>query len=556
MDNRVVKFTRDGIREENTATGEIRMLTRSDYGRQTRYAGGQTVYSKKGTPSPNTDPTAKAAALAGRKRAAERSPQRPAQTSGQKQYPAEAIPLEAAKSPVSGHWDDAQRTTSIVESGRGRSASSSGSKASHSAGRFHQSRTRLTPASSHAGEAFRGKLSAGSIHGAKAVSSFAGKLGKRALSGIRKSQDDQEDAGGEAAMAAGEAALYTGTRATVKLGVKSVKLAARILKVLPWQYAPYFLVHKRGNLPVPDKATVEASGILGTGSSALTGKGSFHPVQALRNLAAKNAPLFLAVLLLLLCVIQSVPAVGSALAQAAGSENTALPAEVTRYQSLVWEACGKEGMTEYTELVLCVIMRESGGQGTDPMQSSESVGLPPNGITDPRYSIEVGVRYLAACLRAAAENAPAGEGSDDLIGIRLALQGYNFGAGYIPWAMERGGYTRENAEEYSAQKAQELGWQRYGDPGYPEHVLLYYRGGEAGGMKPGGGPPTSGPRRASPPFPPSGTRTGASTTTGPSTSRAPTSTAPRYWPPRAGRWTPPGTTPPAAGAAGTATIAW
>ena len=49
------------------------------------------------------------------------------------------------------------------------------------------------------------------------------------------------------------------------------------------------------------------------------------------------------------------------------------------------------------------MMQESGGQGTDPMQCSEcgfNTRYPhyPNGITDPEYSIDVGIQNLADCL--------------------------------------------------------------------------------------------------------------------------------------------------------------
>ena len=51
------------------------------------------------------------------------------------------------------------------------------------------------------------------------------------------------------------------------------------------------------------------------------------------------------------------------------------------------------GMQEYVELVKAVMMQESGGQGNNPMQSSQgsfNTKYPqkPDGITDPEYSIE------------------------------------------------------------------------------------------------------------------------------------------------------------------------
>ena len=63
----------------------------------------------------------------------------------------------------------------------------------------------------------------------------------------------------------------------------------------------------------------------------------------------------------------------------------------------------------------------------------------------------------------------------DMDRIKLALQGYNFGNGYIAWAKENyGGYTVANAAEFSDLMAQRMGWTGYGDKQYVPHVLRYY----------------------------------------------------------------------------------
>ena len=55
----------------------------------------------------------------------------------------------------------------------------------------------------------------------------------------------------------------------------------------------------------------------------------------------------------------------------------------------------------------------------------------------------------------------------DLERIKLALQGYNYGNGYISWALEKdGGYTKANAIEFSDMMAERLGWSSYGDKEY------------------------------------------------------------------------------------------
>lgn len=151
-----------------------------------------------------------------------------------------------------------------------------------------------------------------------------------------------------------------------------------------------------------------------------------------------------------------------------------LSADVESYRDMVTHYCEQAGIPEYVDLALAVMQQESGGKGLDPMQSSEcsvNTRYPniPGGIIDPEYSVYCGVTNLANCLKAAKVSAP-----DDIDNISLALQGYNFGNGYIAWAQERGGYTAENAVEFSNLQANRLGWAQYGDVEYVPHVLRYY----------------------------------------------------------------------------------
>ena len=165
-----------------------------------------------------------------------------------------------------------------------------------------------------------------------------------------------------------------------------------------------------------------------------------------------------------------------------GNSNSYTPvsAEVEAYEPLIQQYARQHGIPEYTELIKAVMMQESGGRGNDPMQVSEcgyNTRYPntPNGITDPEYSINVGIQNLAACLSAAEVENPI-----DMEHIKLALQGYNFGNGYISWAKTNyGGYSYANAVEFSTTQAERLGWDSYGDTQYVSHVLRYYPYGRA-----------------------------------------------------------------------------
>ena len=195
--------------------------------------------------------------------------------------------------------------------------------------------------------------------------------------------------------------------------------------------------------------------------------------------AAIAAGGWIAVLIIMIVVL-----FGAAVAMFGGGSDsnsyTPVSAEVEAYEPIIQKYAKEYGIPEYVELIKAVMMQESGGRGLDPMQAAEgsfNTRYPhePNGIKDPEYSIQCGVQELKAALTSAEVESPI-----DMEHIKLALQGYNFGNGYISWAKTNyGGYSYANAVEFSTQQAQRLGWDSYGDTQYPAHVLRYYPYGRA-----------------------------------------------------------------------------
>ena len=190
-------------------------------------------------------------------------------------------------------------------------------------------------------------------------------------------------------------------------------------------------------------------------------------------LAAIAAGGWIAILVLVIVLL-----FGAALSMTGGDNSTTVSpvsAGVQSYESLIRKYAKQYRIGEYVELIKAVMMQESGGQGNDPMQSSESsfnteYPKKPNGITNPEYSIECGVQEIKSCLAGAEVKSPV-----DMDNIKLALQGYNYGNGYIQWAKTNyGGYTLANAAEFSDKMAKEKGRESYGDRQYVPHVLRYY----------------------------------------------------------------------------------
>ena len=162
------------------------------------------------------------------------------------------------------------------------------------------------------------------------------------------------------------------------------------------------------------------------------------------------------------------------------SSYTPVSAEVEAYTPIIRLYAQRYGVGEYVELIKAIMMQESGGRGLDPMQASESgyntrYPRSPNAITDPEYSINVGIQTIADSLRQADVESPI-----DMDNIRLALQGYNYGNGFISWTRANyGGYSTLAAIEFSDMMAARMGWSGYGDKQYPAHVLRYYPIGRA-----------------------------------------------------------------------------
>lgn len=115
--------------------------------------------------------------------------------------------------------------------------------------------------------------------------------------------------------------------------------------------------------------------------------------------------------------------------------------EVAKYGPVIHEELEKVNLEEHTVTVAALMMQESKGMGGDPMQASESLGLPPNTITDPRQSISQGVSYFSKA---------AAYGEQKQVDFAAVIQAYNMGIGYIDFVAENGKrHSEELAKKYS-----------------------------------------------------------------------------------------------------------
>ena len=236
------------------------------------------------------------------------------------------------------------------------------------------------------------------------------------------------------------------------------------------------LIKEQGRKAAREKAVKElTTGTVSTGSKVIKALS----VAVSRALTPSRETLIYAAGILVLILIPFVVIMGvaSMLTSTGKGRDNFVPVseDVEGYRPLIRQYAAEFDIPEFEDLIAAVMMQESGGQTSDPMQCSESgynteYPREPGGITDPEYSIKVGVQTLAEVLDMAGVESPV-----DLDGISLALQGYNYGSGYISWALSNyGGYSELNAIEYSDLMAEQYGWSGYGNKAYVSHVLRYY----------------------------------------------------------------------------------
>ena len=243
-------------------------------------------------------------------------------------------------------------------------------------------------------------------------------------------------------------------------------------------------MERRAAKQAAKKAALQTSdGIRRIQKTARAGENTFKAARAAVEVAAKTVQSMIAALgaagaVMVLLLVIMVGIIGGAAFSGNSESNEALSQEVLSYTATIQKYANQYGIPEYVSVIQAIMMQESGGRGTDPMQSSECpyntrYSNSPNAIQDADYSIQVGIQYYADCLREAGCTSP-----QDMDKLKLSLQGYNYGNGYITWAIQKyGGYSAENALQFSNEQAASHGWSAYGDPEYVPHVLRYYSSG-------------------------------------------------------------------------------
>ncbi|MDA2440148.1 lysozyme family protein [Bacillus cereus] len=118
---------------------------------------------------------------------------------------------------------------------------------------------------------------------------------------------------------------------------------------------------------------------------------------------------------------------------------------VLQYESTLKKELEKYNLGEKTAVLLGIMYQESRGEGNDPMQSSESLGLKPNEIQETSLSIKQGVKYFAQMYK---------YGTEKDVSMETIIQSYNMGPGYIDFiaSQEVKQHSEDSAKNFSKMK--------------------------------------------------------------------------------------------------------
>lgn len=270
-------------------------------------------------------------------------------------------------------------------------------------------------------------------------------------------------------------------------GNRTVKIAPRVVKASPVssQKVKTQAVLQKKQALKSMKAAREAkrAAMHSVQTAKQSAKATGRGLKAMAEAAAHAVKAAFAALMagggaVLVVLILIVGIIGGAAFLGNSQSSEALSAEVLAHTPAIQKYASEFGIPEYVPAIQAIMMQESGGRGTDPLQASEcpyNTQYPntPGAIQDADYSIKVGIQYYADCVREAGCESP-----QDMDKLKLSWQGYNYGNGYISWALEKfGGYSEANALQFSQEQAAAHGWSGYGDPEYVPHVMRYYSGG-------------------------------------------------------------------------------
>ncbi|WP_423060071.1 lysozyme family protein [Bacillus wiedmannii] len=136
---------------------------------------------------------------------------------------------------------------------------------------------------------------------------------------------------------------------------------------------------------------------------------------------------------------------GNLLSDINQKQSYAIEERLLQFKPIIEKELEKYNLGDKTTTLLGIIYQESRGEGTDPMQSSESLELKRNEIQDVNLSIEQGVKHFAQMYQ---------YGIEKDVGMDTIIQSYNMGPKYIEFiaGQQSKKHSEKLAKEFSKMK--------------------------------------------------------------------------------------------------------
>lgn len=471
LDKEVVQFTKNGMIQHDLATGEKKQLTVSDYGKQLRYENHENTYKHQSTTF---------TPISHQKRFYLRT-----STRGEKHYG------DSKDTIMNGNQTIAVRKAAIrpylykraqkaqKEAAQSRSSKNTPSFTDTSSPEYTNGTQQYTEQKQASGYDVGQHLQADnpSVYFADVTSTSKIRSAKASVAAhILNKASQSAEAAAKAASAnyngSSNPALYagaTGLSATQQAAsiITSVKLSKSQKERLGAAALARRKKASNSSVALSEETEQQAAS---SGKTALKAFGR----EIIASSSKKSVLSIICVIMLPLLVLLMISSAFGALS-GSNASSVPLPAAVQNYRPIVSAYATQFGMTDYVDLILAVMAQESGVEGLDPMQAAENTAYNKkypavqNGIQDPQYSIWCGVQELKEALRLAGCTSPY-----DMEHIKLALQAYNYGTGFIIGATSPSWpgthvWTQALADDFHNRGGG-------GDPQYIEHVLRYYSG--------------------------------------------------------------------------------
>lgn len=183
----------------------------------------------------------------------------------------------------------------------------------------------------------------------------------------------------------------------------------------------------------------------------------YTKVKIIKTICKSIAGIFVSfnILFIILLLIIIVTVSTSRQGFSTSTDYTKFSPQVEQYRIMVTNECRSQGIEYYVDVVLAIMQVETGGETNDPMNSSDKESNTQYGhnrgdIQNVSYSIQCGVTEIKYLI-----DATGVKDLYDTTHLAIMYEAYELDRDYVQYALNSGGYSPSNANEYMSQDGKE-----------------------------------------------------------------------------------------------------